>query len=1476
MFRNWGRAGDRGGDDAGSGFASRFGARLRGLDDRAMSIFGGFRRGAENAGDEAGSGFLSRFMARFSRIGDEASTAVDGAGNAINQSMSAIKLDVPDIGSGIATKILALVPLIGVLGGGLAALVGALTAVAGAAAFAAGSLAAITTAVGAAGLGIVTLFLALSPVVKLLGLLSAQQKKTAAGAAGLGRSQAQAADQIRQAQQRLAEAEYSLAQARKNASEQAVQDEHSVEDAEYSLAQAQQAARDAQLALTQAREDAKSKLEDLQLQLRGSVLSEEEAALRLQRAQQDYQKTLNNPAATTMDREQARLNLEEAELSLDEATKRNADLEKQAEDANKKGVEGSDQVVSAKKRVHDANHSVAEAEYALAQARQRQADDALKSQHDIARAIQEVANAQRALAQAHQKTGAAATAAGKAVSVAEAGMSKGAIDFANYLFNLKPLFKELQVAAGSQLFGPLKTDIQSLVTNFFPVLKQAVSDTSAGMAAWFGQITSALTSGDFLANFAEFSRLLSVKRAGGSDWEIMGRIIGNVLKALMGLARASEPIFRRFLQWLDSLTGGWADAFDAKGIQHTTDVLSHMGDVMGQFGRLFGNVFRVVGDIIDASVTGFGKDKLGPGVSMVSDMADSFGRLADNLKPGTKGFDRLQQFFENVRGPASAVVRFIGQLGKNFLKLGENPKLIEIFDKITAALPDVEKGIVNFTNKVAPPLIDIIKRVIDIFNDVTNTPAFSIFVGIIKGLADVIAIFVKALTWGPIGKFTGALLGFIAAWVALNKVKKLTYNPVRDFTRQVTAGGGTGDRVRKVGRGAQVLQGVRGTVITKEGPEEEYTDPVTGETKKRKTQVPDDEANNTRARRFGRRLGTNKKTPGAGAVRRAGTATRRIGVGAGVAIPAVLAIQALSSGDIHSVGDAAHQAATFFKDNWSSLMVAFGPQIASSVFGQISKHRDIIGRAAKSAGRTFIGGLAKGGGAAKNLGGRVATRLRSGGGGDSGFFDIKGFTRDANKAKSVSKGLKVGETIAKDAAKGQKALGIMGKLSSSFSKVSGVAKIASGASSMLGPVLGLLTSPIGLVVLGIAALVLGVVELYKHWKPFRDVVDAVGRAFKAIGGVIKNVVLKAFDEVRKHLKLVMLLFGPIGLQIGLIILAFKHMDVIKDIIKRLFSILASIFKIGIAPLVLYVRLMKDVIVGIWNVLSGVVMAIVRGLWSLVKLEFNTAKDLLIGIINVFKDLFTGKWSKLRDDLVGIVKTLWGLVTGMFKIARDTLLGIGTAIWKGISGAFRHMKDDVVGVLGGVWHEISSLPGKIVGLGTALFNAGKGIIGQLIKGLGEIFKSTGSFAVDIGKSIINGIIGAINNVLQHVNDAIPNKITLKYLPDIDLPDNPIPMIPKLAAGATIKPRPGGTLALLAEAGRSESVVDTGLINARLRADATERGDVVAELQRVREILLRIQQMGGVNVEKLEVQAHKDERASESVPRSLRALAFELGA
>jgi phage-related protein len=93
------------------------------------------------------------------------------------------------------------------------------------------------------------------------------------------------------------------------------------------------------------------------------------------------------------------------------------------------------------------------------------------------------------------------------------------------------------------------------------------------------------------------------------------------------------------------------------------------------------------------------------------------------------------------------------------------------------------------------------------------------------------------------------------------------------------------------------------------------------------------------------------------------------------------------------------------------------------------------------------------------------------------------------------------------------------------------------------------------------------------------------------------------------------------------------------------------------------------------------------------------------------------------------------------------------------------------------------------------------------GLGDVVKNIWSGITGFVKGGINGIIDLINGLVNGINSVagVASKLSGGAV------NLHVDKLPHLADGATVLPRPGGTIALLGEAGRAESVVDTGKFN-----------------------------------------------------------------
>lgn len=205
-------------------------------------------------------------------------------------------------------------------------------------------------------------------------------------------------------------------------------------------------------------------------------------------------------------------------------------------------------------------------------------------------------------------------------------------------------------------------------------------------------------------------------------------------------------------------------------------------------------------------------------------------------------------------------------------------------------------------------------------------------------------------------------------------------------------------------------------------------------------------------------------------------------------------------------------------------------------------------------------------------------------------------------------------------------------------------------------------NPIGLITLAIAGLVVGVVELYKHFKPFRNLVNGTFKAIgKAIGGWWK--------QCQKNFKAVQKIIGEFAK-------FFKKYfgNVIKDGVKnakQAFKVIGDV-----------IRVFKDVFTLNFKDLGKVIPKLVGDLWKLVKGLFKEGADFV-------EDIGSNMWKAIWNTFKG-----WGKSIGNFF--KDLWDGIGNTIKSGINDVIGIINAGIKGVnwvlskVGGSGHTIGTI------------------------------------------------------------------------------------------------------------------------------------------------------------------------------------------
>jgi phage-related protein len=369
---------------------------------------------------------------------------------------------------------------------------------------------------------------------------------------------------------------------------------------------------------------------------------------------------------------------------------------------------------------------------------------------------------------------------------------------------------------------------------------------------------------------------------------------------------------------------------------------------------------------------------------------------------------------------------------------------------------------------------------------------------------------------------------------------------------------------------------------------------------------------------------------------------------------------------------------------------------------------------------------------------------------------------------------------------------------------------------------------------------------------------ALGTAADAIGsalGTVADVVSGVADDVTGALQ-------PIvdWIDDNLVATFLAAADFIDALFDRLVAIARPFVQVYVAGLKLVGGIVKDVLVAAFRIAAPIVVGVVQqignvletvarvaipifataldALGTVVGVVFNTITSIIEGALSVIRGLFEVGAGLLRGDFGRIWEGLQDIVLGPITAVKDLVFGnmelifgffaglperiwqVFTALWDGVqaiaSTAVDTLTSTVSGAIEGIVGFFSGLPGRLLefvgSVGEAALSIGQAIIGKLFEGLGGLADRAGELAggmidavQELGRSIINGVIDAINDMLPNnvgrvVIDTPVGSQTI--FPGIDLPDNPIP---RLAAGALIRRRPGGIFANIGEGATDEAVV-----------------------------------------------------------------------
>ena len=233
------------------------------------------------------------------------------------------------------------------------------------------------------------------------------------------------------------------------------------------------------------------------------------------------------------------------------------------------------------------------------------------------------------------------------------------------------------------------------------------------------------------------------------------------------------------------------------------------------------------------------------------------------------------------------------------------------------------------------------------------------------------------------------------------------------------------------------------------------------------------------------------------------------------------------------------------------------------------------------------------------------------------------------------------------------------------------------------------------------------------WTTSKPAISAIGTAFSAVFGVIKNVVVAVMP------------------------------------------IITGILKVGWT-------LIQALIVSVWNNIKGVITG---------------ALNVIMGVIKVFSGIFTGDfklmWEGVKQIFKGAFTFLWNLVQlwfvgkifGIFKLGFGLIKGIVTRSLGGVKGTFSSVLTGIWGIVKkiftGIWTFIKFIFGNILKFTKAIWTMIKLAVTNPVKLILILVRATFTTLSKVVRVIFTGLSKVVKAIWNGLKNAVVKTVKLLY-------------------------------------------------------------------------------------------------------------------
>lgn len=309
--------------------------------------------------------------------------------------------------------------------------------------------------------------------------------------------------------------------------------------------------------------------------------------------------------------------------------------------------------------------------------------------------------------------------------------------------------------------------------------------------------------------------------------------------------------------------------------------------------------------------------------------------------------------------------------------------------------------------------------------------------------------------------------------------------------------------------------------------------------------------------------------------------------------------------------------------------------------------------------------------------------------------------------------------------------------------LAGAIKLVAIASGILNTILE--ANPFVLITLAIIALVVGLIYAWNHFKTFRDVVTTVFNAVKNAAIDVWHALETAWHAVADAAMWVwhQLQAAWNGVVTGVLWVWHQIEDAWNAVAKvttTVWDAIAGFFKKWWPLLLVIFMPFIAVLISIWNHFHTQIIGGIESAWNHIKSFLSAAWDDI-------KSAAKMAWNLIRDYIIQPIENAWAVIKYIWGIISPWLSSIWRNIASMASTVWGFIKDAMISPLTDAWHTIT---GIINNIANTIWNG-------LVSAWNTV-KDVGSWFLQIGSDIVNGIITGIENAASSLFNSLSNLAT----------------------------------------------------------------------------------------------------------------------